>query len=35
LSTPDTAAKPESLPSEPVAPASPGGLIGNHVNTTA
>ncbi|MGF7135564.1 hypothetical protein P3T40_007072 [Paraburkholderia sp. EB58] len=34
-STPDSTAKPESLPSEPAAPVSPGGLVGNHVNTTA
>ncbi|MEW6343581.1 MAG: hypothetical protein RXR20_21420 [Paraburkholderia sp.] len=33
--TPDSTAKPETLPSDPPAPSLPGGLIGNHVNTTA
>jgi hypothetical protein len=34
--TPDSTAKPaETLPGEPAAPVSPGGLVGNHVNTTA
>lgn len=32
--TPDSTAKPET-PAEPAAPSLPGGLIGNHVNTTA
>ena len=32
---PDSTANPETLPSEPAAPVSPGGLLGNHVNTTA
>jgi hypothetical protein len=33
--TPDNTAKPDALPSEPATPVSPGGLVGNHVNTTA
>jgi hypothetical protein len=32
---PETAAKPESQPAETAQPASPGGLVGNYVNTTA
>ncbi|WP_186308411.1 hypothetical protein [Paraburkholderia sp. BCC1885] len=31
----DNAAKPEALPEEPATPMSPGGLLGNHINTTA
>ncbi len=32
---PDNSARPETPSAEPAAPAMPGGMIGNHVNTTA
>jgi hypothetical protein len=33
--TPETTARPEAQPAESAQPALPGGLVGNHVNTTA